>query len=84
MPCCSWTDWSICGEARAICQMRQLEGGYFSGSDHLQIGPRQIWPYLAPERLDGLSTYWILDQEKTACPRPGDQLLREFEPPANG
>lgn len=45
---------------------RQLEGGYFGGSDHLQIGPRQIWPYLAPERLDGLSTYWILDQEKTA------------------
>lgn len=66
---------------------RKLEGGYFDRaglfgrSDHLQAGPRQIWPYLAPERLEGLPTYWILGQEKTACPRPGDQLLREFETP---
>lgn len=64
---------------------RKLEGSYFDRaglfgrSDHLQVGQRQIWPYLAPERLEGLSAYWILGQEKMSCPRPGDRLLRESE-----
>lgn len=63
----------------------KLEGSYFDRAglfgrrDHLQIGQRQIWPYLAPEQLEGLSAYWILGEEKLSCPRPQDKLLWHSE-----
>ncbi|CAM3382398.1 Dolichyl-phosphate-mannose-protein mannosyltransferase [Paracoccus aminovorans] len=66
---------------------RKLEGGYFDRaglfgrSDHLQAGQRQIWPYMVPERLDGMVSYWVMSQGKIPCPRPGDHLLREFATP---
>ncbi|MGD9863385.1 MAG: glycosyltransferase family 39 protein, partial [Pseudodonghicola sp.] len=66
---------------------RKLEGGFFDRAglfgqtDHLQVGQRQIWPYVDPARLETLSSYWVLDQARIGCARSGDRVLREFAIP---
>lgn len=53
--------------------------GLFGTSDHLVIGLREIWPYVAPDRLSTLDRYWVLSLSDPNCLRASDQVTAQFE-----
>ncbi|MBN2629106.1 MAG: glycosyltransferase family 39 protein [Rhodobacteraceae bacterium] len=52
--------------------------GLFGVADHLVIGGRELWPYVAEQRLATLDRYWVLSLGQAACLHPQDTNVQTF------